>query len=317
MNLISILKNLKSKGVLGINQRNIDYVLKYNHRSLYPTVDDKWLTKKLAIEAHIAVPELYGVIEEEHQLNHLEELLKPYKDFAIKPANGAGGEGILVISDHIDGRYRRTNGRYMKLDELAYHISNILSGIYSLGGQEDKALIEYRIKVDETFKAISYEGVPDIRIIVLCGYPIMAMLRLPTHLSDGKANLHQGAIGVGIDIATGKTLSAVWENENIEHHPDTLQSIRGRPIPHWDQILDLSSRCYELTGLGYIGVDIVLDKDYGPLMLEVNARPGLNIQIANQQGLYARTKIVEAQLEHRHPVVERVAFSKKHFGMST
>ena len=37
--------------------------------------------------------------------------------------------------------------------------------------------------------------------------------------------------------------------------------------------------------LGYVGVDIVLDANYGPMVLEANARPGLNIQIANNQGL--------------------------------
>jgi D-alanine-D-alanine ligase-like ATP-grasp enzyme len=32
-------------------------------------------------------------------------------------------------------------------------------------------------------------------------------------------------------------------------------------------------------------VDLVIDADLGPLMLEVNARPGLQIQVINGQGL--------------------------------
>ncbi len=59
------------------------------------------------------------------------------------------------------------------------------------------------------------------------------------------------------------------------------------------KLLALSSRCYELTGLVYQGVDIVLDKDKGPMILELNARPGLNIQLANQSGLLHRLKLIE------------------------
>ena len=70
----------------------------------------------------------------------------------------------------------------------------------------DYAIIEKRVVVDPVFEEVSYEGIPDIRIISLLGYPAMAMVRLPTRLSGGKANLHQGAIGVGVNLATGKTL---------------------------------------------------------------------------------------------------------------
>jgi len=36
-------------------------------------------------------------------------------------------------------------------------------------------------------------GLPDIRIICFNMVPVIAMLRIPTELSDGKANLHSGA----------------------------------------------------------------------------------------------------------------------------
>ena len=40
----------------------------------------------------------------------------------------------------------------------------------------------------------------------------MAMLRLPTKASGGRANLHQGAIGAGVDLVTGVTHHAVLKN---------------------------------------------------------------------------------------------------------
>ncbi len=308
-------RRLRESGVLSINRRNSDYVLKYNERKRYPLVDDKLKTKRLAIQAGIAVPQLYGIIEAEHQIKNLNNLLASYKDFVIKPAHGAGGDGILVITDRVFGRYRQINGKLITDQEMSYHLSCLLSGTYSLGGHADYAIIEHRVVVDPVFKEVSYEGIPDIRIISLLGYPAMAMVRLPTRLSGGKANLHQGAIGVGINLATGKTLGGVFHNDVIDYHPDTLASIVEITVPYWDRILEIAASCYELTGLGYLGVDIVLDKDHGPLMLELNARPGLNIQIANREGGVHRYKKIEAHAANaKESIAERVAYCKAQFG---
>lgn len=309
-------RRLREKGVLSINQRNSDFVLRYNARKNYPLVDDKLRTKALALEAGIGVPKLYDVIKTEHQLATLDVLLSPYNDFVIKPAHGAGGDGIVVIADKVLGRYRQINGKLLTIDDLSYHISRLLSGAYSLGGHPDQAIIEHRVIVDPVFAGVSYEGIPDIRIITLLGYPAMAMLRLPTRISQGKANLHQGAIGVGIDLASGLTQGGVFQNEVIDYHPDTLLPIANLTIPYWDTILEIASRTYELTNLGYLGVDIVLDKDHGPLMLELNARPGLNIQIANRSGALFRYRKIEEQVRimGQQNVKERVIFSKSALG---
>lgn len=310
-----VARQLKAQGVLGLNRRNGDYVLRYNPRKNYPLVDNKLQTKQLAIEAGIGVPTLYQSITAEHQLKSLDTLLAPYHDFVIKPAHGAGGDGIVVISNRVFKHYCQMNGTLLTTGDLQYHLSSLLSGAYSLGGHPDHGLIERRVIVDPVFETISYEGVPDIRVICLLGYPAMAMLRLPTRASNGKANLHQGAIGVGIDLATGLTCGGVLHNEVIDYHPDTLNSTTNIQVPHWDTILTMAARGYELTGLGYLGVDIVLDKTHGPLMLELNARPGLNIQIANREGLLTRYQAIEAEAAQGvAPVAERVAFSRSFWG---
>lgn len=308
--------HLRRQGVLSINQRNGDFVLRYNRRKLYPLVDDKLKTKRLAIKSNISVPTLYATIETEHQIKKIDSLLAPYSDFVIKPAHGAGGDGILVITNRVFGRYKQINGKLLTTQDLNYHLSSLISGAYSLGGHADYAIIERRVIVDPVFAAVSHEGVPDIRIITLLGYPAMAMVRLPTQSSGGKANLHQGAIGVGIDLATGLTLGGVFQNDTIDYHPDTLNPINNISIPYWDKILDIAASCYELTGLGYIGVDIVLDKEHGPMMLELNARPGLNIQIANREGALHRYRAIEARVEShgRESIPARIAFSQQQFG---
>lgn len=306
-------KKLAKLGILGINRRNANYTLRYNRRHLYPLVDDKYRTKQLAEKAGIGVPKLYGLVEFQAQIRDLAKFLEPLQDFVVKPVHGSEGDGVLIFTGRSKYLYREINGLLLSQDELNHHVSNILSGMYSLGGNPDQALIEYRVKFDPIFESICYLGVPDIRIIVFLGVPVMAMVRLPTRLSGGKSNLHQGAMGVGIDIRTGKTLSATWKNDIVAEHPDTGAPVRGIAIPSWEKLLHLSARCYELTGLGYQGVDIVLDKEQGPLILEINARPGLSIQIANCAGISHRLKMVEQNITSLKNIEQRVAFGKTNF----
>ncbi len=286
-NLLSLrnARAFRNNGVLGLNERNRDYVMRYNPRHCYPLVDDKLKTKRLAERADIAVPTLYGALKTPHDLLGLAELLEKHNDFVIKPAHGSGGNGVLVITGRRKQLYAKPDGSRIDLQDLQFHTSNIISGVFSLGGVPDTAMIEYRVIPDPIFNAISHQGVPDIRLLIFRGVPAMAMIRLPTRESDGKANLHQGAVGVGIDMLTGKTTSAVYKNRLITEHPNTEEALCGLQIPAWDDLLALGASCYELTGLGYLGVDIVLDRHLGPLILEINARPGLAIQIANRCGL--------------------------------
>jgi len=308
-----ILTKLRELGVIGINGRNSQYTLRYNPRRFYPLVDDKLQTKQLAEKVGIAVPELYGVVEIHRQIRDLPKLLAEHPDFVVKPSRGSGGDGILVLVGHSRNGYRKANGTIISAEELEHHVANILSGMYSLGGQADVALIEYRVRPHQVFDPVSYQGVPDVRVIVFMGVPVMAMVRLPTRQSDGKANLHQGALGAGVDIATGKTLTAVWGNGVVADHPDTDNPVSNLEIPHWNELLLLGARCWELTGLGYQGADFVLDASKGPLLLELNARPGLNVQIANRAGLLPRLKLVEAHLKELGDASERVAFAKSYF----
>lgn len=314
--MLSVAKNLRAVGVLGLNERNADYIMRLNPRRFFPRVDDKALTKKLAVAAGMAVPELYGVIEHQAEVKRFAGIVANHSSFVVKPAEGSGGDGILVVTGRSERRrdnFRLSSGLLMSEGEIQHHISNIVGGQYSLSGQRDKALIEYCVHFDPTFAEVSYQGVPDIRVIVYRGYPAMAMVRLPTRASDGKANLHQGAVGAGVDLATGKTLAGVLDNALVEDHPDTGAIVSGLEIPHWDFILETSAAGYEVTGLGYLGVDMVIDADLGPLILEMNARPGLNIQIANRTGIANRIRRIEEIYDAAATPAERAAVARREF----
>jgi alpha-L-glutamate ligase-like protein len=314
--MFSAARKLREKGVLGLNERNADFIMRLNPRRFYPRVDDKALTKELALKAGMAVPDLYGIIEHQVEVRQFTDMVGDLSSFVIKPAQGSGGDGILVVTGRSERKrdsFRLSNGMLISRGEIEHHISNIVGGQYSLSGNRDKALIEYCVHFDPTFADVSYQGVPDIRVIVYRGYPAMAMVRLPTRASDGKANLHQGAVGAGVDMGTGTTLQGVLDDEIVDEHPDTGVLVAGLQIPQWEFILETSAKGLEVTGLGYLGVDMVIDNDLGPLILEMNARPGLNIQIANGTGLAKRIARIDEIYDASASPGERAAISRCEF----
>jgi alpha-L-glutamate ligase-like protein len=316
-----IFRELRSMGILGINNRVGRYILRHNKRSFYPLVDNKVLTARRAEAWGIAMPENYMVIENYGSLKNLKNKIQQYDSFVIKPANGSQGNGIIVfkevVREIVDGEerllFRRSNDKLMELDEVKHHVSGILSGLYSLSGQSDVAIIQAKIDKHPIFDNFSYGGIPDIRVIVFEGFPVMSMVRLPTKSSDGKANLHQGAIGAGLNLKDGSTNNAVIRNQVVTHHPDTGYRLEGLVLPFWKEILELASHCYDMVGLGYLGVDIVLTPDKGPILLELNARPGLGIQIANLAGLVPRLEKIQKEAPLNLMAKERVEFSMNNF----
>ena len=305
-------KCFKQAGILGMNARNYKIIAHFNKRSLYPLVDDKVKTKQLANHIDINTPRMIGTIEHQYQVIDLPKLVRGHKEFVIKPAHGSQGKGVLVVKNYANGRYVTASGRELKFREVYQHVSNILSGLYSLGGQYDVALIEELVHFSDVFQKYSYQGIPDVRVIVYKGFPAMAMMRLATKESSGRANLHQGAVGVGLDIRTGKTLRAVCHNMPIDIHPDTGADLMQLKVPFWREHLLIGAQAYEMTGLGYLGADIVLDKDRGPMMLELNARPGLAIQIANGRGLAAAIKKIDKFYPMNLSAEERIDYVLNH-----
>lgn len=285
---------LRRCGILGINDRNVSYIIENNPRRLYPRVDNKLLTKSICQQHGIPVPETYHVLSEHSQLKKFHDQLGDLAEFVVKPANGAAGRGIIVIARRERNSFFTAGGREISASDLRYHLSTIISGLYSLGGQEDSVILERRIVSHPTLMNLAIEGTPDIRVILYRGVPVMAMIRLPTTQSSGRANLHQGAVAAAIDLGTGHTFGGVCGNRAITHHPDTKQPIAGIEIPAWRDLLDAAMRLSDALEMGYVGVDFVIDVQTGPVVLEANARPGLAIQLAHRQGILPRLKFIDS-----------------------
>ena len=292
--------------ILGMNERNLSYVRPYNKKDAIKLADDKLATKELLAKTGIPTPRLYGVVHSVKDWADFDGKKLP-ANFVIKPNRGFGGEGILILRRSVKKekflklplakrQWITGGGDILTYDQLQSHILDILDGSFSLQGLPDTAFIERRLTTHPIFKGYTKKGIPDIRIIVFNKVPVMAMLRLPTERSRGRANIAQGALGVGLDVGTGVTTTAMTKiprRKMIGEHPDTGQELAGLEIPDWDKILEMSIEAQLASGLGYLGVDIAIDKRHGPEILELNARSGLDIQVANLEGLAARLKRVK------------------------
>lgn len=286
----------KSREILGMNARNLTYIRPHNRKYGMRLADDKLLCKRVLKRQGLAVPALIARIRNEEELSNFDWSQLP-SSFALKPNRGFGGGGILVVYGRKKGRtdaWVKADGSIVTVDDLVNHIQNILDGSFSLANIPDTAFFEERLRLLKSFKPYTFKGIPDIRVIVFNRVPVMAMLRLPTRASEGRANLQQGAIGVGIDLATGVTTTAILgKGHVIEHIPDTRLVLSGIRIPYWKEILQLAVDAQEVSGLGFLGADIAIDRERGPVILELNARPGLSIQLANLSGLKGRLERVE------------------------
>lgn len=270
-------------GVIGLNRRNLELIYPNNQRHDYQLANNKVMTKDILHDKDISCAETYAVITQVKDIKKLWKNCVEYQAMAIKPANGLGGNGIKIIKKNEDGSWV-SGGRKISEAQIFQHITSIVSGMYSMNSN-DSCLIEECIVPHPFFAEIYDDGVPDFRVITLKNQPVMAMLRMPTSKSDGKANLHQKGVGIGVDMKKG-TLTQVYDGKRYSHHhPDNPSIVFGKVIPYWKEIMELSIATSKAFPLNFLGIDLVIDRRKGPQIMEVNVRSGLSIQLVNQCGL--------------------------------
>jgi alpha-L-glutamate ligase-like protein len=282
--LIERVRRLRQEA-LGLNRRNQEFLAALNPPPLVGLVDHKVRTKEVLRQHGLPVPDTFGCYGRQRELGLLADEAERRAEFVLKPARGAGGDGVVVIAGRRDGRLIKASGLSLRMADLVAHAADIIAGAFSLSQARDEAVLEYRLAPEPVLAGFSSGGIADVRVVVVRGVPVMAMLRLPTRSSDGRANLHVGGVGVGLDVRTGRAVRAICRDRPIVLHPDTRQPLSGLQVPYWDEILLFAARSYDAIPLGYFGIDIVIDASLGPSILELNARPGLSIQLATGHGL--------------------------------
>lgn len=280
-----------SHAILGMNARNFLYIRVFNKRKYKLIADDKLQTKERLLRYGVPTTNLITTFKTLDDIRSFDWTSLPPR-FVLKPSHGYGGRGIVVVGKWDGVQGKSTRGDALTAKGIEAEIFGTLDGAHSLNNLPDTAFIEERVMIHPFFKKLTERGVPDIRVIVCNKIPVMAMLRLPTTQSDGKANLHLGAVGIGIDMRTGITTYGIAKGGRVTQIPGKKIKVRGIKIPDWEKILTIAVQAQEASKLGFVGIDIVLDKERGPLVLEVNARPGLSIQLANNDSLRTRLERV-------------------------
>lgn len=265
--------------MIGMNRRN-RYITTHSTALAQRIVNDKYEFKRLCAMHGVPVPSTYAALRSLRDLHRLDEA--PDR-FVIKPARGHGGAGIMLLERTSTG-YRLPHGRPISEHELKHHIARIIDGEFASYSEEDVAIVEERLEPNDALRFGGSLGMPDIR--VMCApEPVLAMLRYPTERSEGKANLSMGALGLGIELETGRITSVYDEKTHRWSDPSSIEVPPGSSIPSWDRVLLLAQAVTKLTGLGLCGVDLVIDAAGRVLVLEANAHPGLEIQNVNKTTL--------------------------------
>ena len=282
---VSLLR--RRAGIVGINRRNIDLVFTRNPRRLYPFADDKLLAKERLEEAGVPVAPTLAVCDGAYAVASTVAALTEREHFVVKPARGSGGDGILVVGERLEpGRWRRAGGGEVDADQVRGHLADIVFGRFD-GDRGDRAFVESRVWPDEVVSSLWRDGLCDIRVLVMDGREFLSMVRVPTLRSGGRANLHQGGIGLAVDMESGRTIGAYSAGQAIDRHPESGAPLVGVELPAWRETVSVARRAARALPLGYLGVDVVVDRDRGALVLEVNARPGLEIQNVHGRGIGA------------------------------
>jgi alpha-L-glutamate ligase-like protein len=311
--------SIRPSHILGMNAR-YNYT-KTNKADAKRYGFSKLKTKELLIEHHIPTAKVYHVFDTLDDLEAINWATIP-TPFVIKPASGSAGKGILIITKKIENKmeWKDHDGQTLEEDDLNLHVSNILDGEFSTWGSQHRALIEEMITAHPGIAKYSYAGTPDIRVIVFNSVPVMAMARIPTKESGGKANLDKGAIALGIDMATGiSTYGLHGKSEKITYFPGTKKKVNGIVIPFWEKTLETAVQAANAAGFHYMGADLFISAEYGPMIVELNGFPGLSIQLANRAGLKRRLERVEGLdvRDAKHGVKIAQALFAEHFADRT
>jgi alpha-L-glutamate ligase-like protein len=270
------------RDVVGLNRRFI-HIEHDNDRAAKRLADDKIAAKRVLGDAGIPhVPTLVEV-HDRRALTAFDFDALP-DAWALKPSHGHRGKGIILAVGRDGDAWRTPSGARETRRMLRRHMSTIVDGDFARYDQRDAVMFEPFLRPSPALARLAPAGLPDVRVVCRDARPVMAMLRLPTEASDGKANLHQDGIGCAVDLDSGRVVRVVQDRREIRAHPDTGAPLLGLQLPQWPAALELSVRCAQLSGLRLIGVDLAVVGDDELLVLEINPRPGIEIQNVNGAG---------------------------------
>src|SRR5699024_1094334 len=170
-------------------------------------------------------------------------LLKKYGVLMIKKIHGGGGKGVYKVS-YANNKIYLNNKEISGID-LTSFIKNI----------EDSIISEYLRQAD--YASEIYPGtVNTIRMLTMKdpktdeAFFAAAVHKFGSKKTEPADNVWKGGLTAKVNVETGVLGKPALHRENnneidwITVHPDTLVSIEGKKIPHWN---DVKSSILKLT----------------------------------------------------------------------
>lgn len=303
---ISILTSMLDFWILGMNARNLDYIKKFNPKKGIRLANDKHKSKQFLSDRWIPVPKTYDLITNRKDLYQYDFSTIPADEFIVKPTQWSRWRWIYRVkpldqhpewhgyldvswsrfdkffgaeSPYTDQRYK-VSGEIIHDNALRRYMVDILDGKNSMNRWNDRILLEELIVPWSGFELFCEHGLADIRVIVFNLVPVAAMLRVPTQMSGGTANLDRWGLWLWVNVSTGKVQS-MFQHDKIykDDFPEEFAAFQDKQISYRSDILLYSSKIQYFANLWYLALDRVITDEW-PKILEINARAGLKFQLA-------------------------------------
>ena len=214
----------------------------------------------------LAQPKLISTIGKDYEVQTQKQFYSLMEsidyDFAVKPIEGSGGRGILLVEKR--GGNLLCNDQHCDLADLWDYVAN------------GEFLLEEKVSQVEQLSNIYPSSLNTFRIATIktdvnIQHIVLRFLRVGT---EGRRVDNAGLGGIIILIdKEGKTFYAYNYKQNkmgLTHHPDTGAPLLGIQIKGYKEVINIALKASKkFSFMGTIGWDIALS-DRGPLIIEAN-----------------------------------------------
>lgn len=145
---------------------------------------------------------------------------------------------------------------------------------------DSKPLVEEVVKQHETMDLLCSTSVNTIRVITILKGDVVKIVAGGIRMGQNGIfvdNFNAGGIGVVYDLNTGVVISDGYDKKRGVYKtvPESGITLKGFQIPLWDQIVQLVDDAARVVPqVGYVGWDVAVSADKGPLLIEGNSYPG-------------------------------------------
>jgi len=261
-------------------------VQRYEYQILF---NDKAVCEQLCRGTGIAMPHTYGILYPDQ--NYKEKITLYFNESSansliIKPILGHAGLGIVLAK-------KDTNGIFIQSKKGCEPLSDFVL--------KENAIVQEVLSQDSRISAFSSSSINTIRVVTLFANDESIIVMSATmRFSVGTSfvdNWSAGGVAVGVDCDTGKLKKYAYDKKGRRYveHPTSKLIFEHFVVPEWDKILELAKIIQKACPFyRLLGMDIAIQKNGQPTLIEVNANSDLIFQEQTSGPLLKNERILKA-----------------------